>query len=189
MFKQYIKILAVDPSLRNFGMARFIYDMTTSELDLRWMSLVVTEKDQDKKVRRNSDDLKRAQTITRAFYSEAYSADYIFAEIPSGAQSARAAFGFGMQVGILAGAPKPIIQVMPTETKVAAVGRKTASKEEIINWAVEKYPNGDWLRVKRKGEMVLTDANEHLADACAIAEAGVLTDEFQRIIAIYKTAA
>lgn len=189
MLKDKIKILAVDPSLRNFGMARFVYDMATAELDLRWMSLIVTEKDQDKKIRRNSDDLKRAQTIYASLWKEALTADFVMAEIPSGAQSARAAYGFGMMVGLLAGCQKPIIQVMPSETKVAAVGRKTASKEEIINWAVEKYPNGDWIRIKRKGEMVLTDANEHLADACAIAEAGIMTDEFQRVVAIYKSAA
>lgn len=170
-------------------MARFILDLKTMELDLRWLSLVTTEKDGNKRVRQNSDDLKRAQILSRAFMKEVETAEYIFAEIPSGAQSARAALGFGMQIGILAGANKPIIQVMPTETKIAAVGKKTATKQEIIEWAANKYPNAEWLRVKRKGQMVLTDANEHLADACAIAEAGVLTDEFQRVIAIYRTAA
>ena len=181
-----MKILAVDPSLRGFGMAKFLLDPDTLELELLELELVKTESDKSKKVRRNSDDLRRAREISKRFQALASDRNMVFAEIPTGSQSARSNLSFGMMIGILANSPRP---VMPVETKLASVGKKTASKEEIIAWAVDKYPNGDWRRYKRKGQLLLADDNEHLADACAIAEAGLLTDEFERTLAIISAAA
>lgn len=181
-----IKVLAVDPSMRNFGMAKFSLDMNTLDLDLLNLRLAKTESLAGKTVRKNSDDLRRATEIKMAFFEEVADCMYVFAEIPSGAQSARASYGFGMQVGIIACSPAPVIQVMPLETKIASVGRKSASKEEMINWATERYPDGNWLRARGKSTGAFTADNEHLADACGIAHAGLLTDEFRRTISIAR---
>jgi hypothetical protein len=184
-----LKILAVDPSMRNFGMAKFDLPLDTLELKLLKLRLVQTETLAGKTVRKNSDDLRRAQEIAGAFFDEVDDCDFVFAEIPSGAQSARAAYGFGMQVGIIGACTRPVIQVMPLETKRASVGSKTATKDEMIEWAVRTFPSDQWLRARNKPTGALVKDNEHLADACGIAVAGLLTDEFRRSLVMFRKAA
>ena len=57
----------------------------------------------------------------------------------------------------------------------------------MIEWAIRKYPHPDWLMRKSKGILVPINDNEHLADAIAIAEAGVKTDQFKQAMAIYSS--
>ena len=84
---------------------------------------------------------------------------------------------------------KPLIEVTPTEAKKASVGRATATKDEIIDWAFKKYPNLNWLKsAQSKRPSKLTDANEHLADAIAVGHAGVKTSEFRAAAAMLASA-
>ena len=96
--------------------------------------------------------------------------------------------GFGTTIGIYACIEGmldvPTIEVSPSETKMAAVGTKTASKQEMIAWATEKYPDAPWRTARGKVGGKPTLDNEHLADAIAIAEAGVKTPAFRQTIAI-----
>lgn len=85
---------------------------------------------------------------------------------------------YGVCIGILGGITIPTIQVTPTEVKLVATGSKTASKQDMIDWAVKQYPNAKWLTKTQKGITSLVSKNEHLADALATIHAGVLTDEF-----------
>lgn len=174
-----IQVAGIDPALRNMGVALMTLDTDTMELALLDLKLFETEKMAGKTVRQNSDDLRRAKELVKGLDTVTKGCTLVFAEIPTGAQSARAALSFGIAIGVLASCPLPVIQVQPWETKLAAVGTKTASKQEMIEWAGETYPTGPWLRRKLKGESVLVDKNEHLADACAIVHAGIKTDEFQ----------
>jgi Holliday junction resolvasome RuvABC endonuclease subunit len=91
-----------------------------------------------------------------------------------------------MSIGLLAAlsARRNLIQVSPIEAKKAATGRKTASKDEMIAWATAKWPHAPWLTKKRHGAVSYTDDNEHLADALAIAAAGVQTVEFRAALQI-----
>lgn len=180
-----IRCGSIDPSMRNFGMAKIDLDLATLKISVVDMKLIETEKRAGKQVRKNSDDLRRSQEINVAFHDFVSDCRFVFAEIPTGAQSAAAMFSFGLVVGILGGCPKPLIQVQPFETKLATVGTKTASKEEMIEWAEETYPDAPWIRLR--GRMTLK--NEHLADALAVSHAGVNTDEFRRMIALYRQAA
>lgn len=182
-----LRILSVDPSFTNWGMAKFYLDLGSLELDLLDLELVTTERTKARKiVRVNSDDLARSATIWEKFLDWASETDFIFSEVPSGAQDANAAKSFGICIGLLAAAPKPLIQVMPLETKLAATNTKNAGKPEIMRWAYDKYPNAPWKRDRDKPNGRLLKSNEHLADACAIAEAGILTDEFRRLIAALR---
>jgi hypothetical protein len=108
-------------------------------------------------------------------------AHILIAEVPSGSKSARGSFGNGTAVGMLAALSriKPLIQVNPIEVKKAITGRKTASKDEMIAWAVRTWPDARWKRHKSKGVIMLTDSNEHIADACGIVVAGIKTAEFR----------
>lgn len=181
-----IPIVGLDPSMANFGMSFMYLDLEAMKLELNSLLLVETEKRANKVVRQNSDDLRRCQEITTLYHKAiaAFGAKFAFSEVPTGAQSARAMLANGIVLGVLASCPVPLIQVQPTETKMATVGTKTASKEEMIEWAAETYPDAPWLRHKSKGQMVLTNKNEHLADATAVVHAGLKTDQFQQVRAM-----
>lgn len=179
-----VRVASLDPSFRNFGVARLVLKLETFQFGIESLHLIETEKDQGKQIRRNSDDLKRCQKIIREYHPLVTPCSVVFAEIPTGAQSARAATAFGIATALVASCPVPVIQVQPTETKLATVGTKTASKEEMIEWAVETYPNAPWIRDK-KGKII--NKNEHLADAVAVAHAGVQTDQFEQLLALLRS--
>ena len=176
----------IDMGLRALGFTRFDYNLINHKLAFLDMELIETERRVAKVVRANSDDLRRSQELWRALHRNGHRCDLLFAEIPSGAQSARAAHSFGIVTGLLAAmsVTTPLIQVQPTETKLHTVGTKTASKQEMIEWAAETYPDAPWLRKKVKGVMKVIDKNEHLADACAVVHAGLKTDQFQQLVAM-----
>jgi len=184
-----IRVAGVDPALANMGIARMILDIETLDLELESLKLTQTEKMTGKTVRQNSDDLRRAIELTGAFQKGVEGCSVVFAEIPSGSQHSRSALGFGVAIGIMAGCPVPLIEVMPSETKIHSAGEK-ATKSQIIRWAVDKYPSKDWILHARNGKGFakgdLHDDNEHLADAVAVIHAGIQTPEFKRMLAVWK---
>ena len=184
-----VRIVGIDPSLRNFGIVKATLDPHTLEYTVDDLFLVGTESQDKKVVRKNSDDLRRGKLLFDGLTEACRGASLAIAEIPVGSQSARAMASYGVCVGVLAACPIPLIQVTPTEVKMATVGSKTASKNEMISWATEKFPAAPWLTRKVKGKVDLISANEHLADAVAAIEAGVLTAEFARMMMMYKALA
>jgi hypothetical protein len=70
---------------------------------------------------------------------------------------------------------------------MGALGTRTASKEEMIDWAFNKYPDAPWRTKKLKGQILPTKDNEHIADSVAIMEAGILTPSFQQTLAILRS--
>lgn len=184
-----IKIVGCDPSLRNFGFAQATLNVHTLEYTVDNLILVESEGQAGKVVRKNSDDLRRAQQLYGGLILACTGAQLAIAEVPVGSQSARAMASYGMCVGVLAACPIPLIQVLPHEVKLAATGYKQAAKEEMIEWAMGKFPSANWLMRKLKGQMVPVADNEHLADACAAIEAGIRTDQFKQAVAMYKALA
>jgi Holliday junction resolvasome RuvABC endonuclease subunit len=137
---------------------------------------------------KNSDDIERARKLHEGLHNFIQDADLVIVEVPVGSQSARAMASYGICIGIIASIDKPLIQVTPTEVKLAACGKKTASKAEMIDWATNQFPEANWIKHKSKGEWVLGNKNEHLADAVAAIVAGVKTDTFQQMNAFFKQA-
>jgi len=187
-----ITILGIDPALANTGIAVMRFNLETSELELDALSLLETAPSKDgKKVRKSSDDLDRMLTLHAGVQGaiSMFSPAFVVAEVPSGTQSARASFSNGGCCMMLAAVQYvvPLIQVSPTEVKVASVGHKHAAKEEMIEWAVGKYPAAQWLTVKRKGQMELVAKNEHLADAVAAVHAGIKTQQFLSAAAVLRS--
>ena len=144
-----------------------------------------TEKSKDKKVKSSDDDLQRFKDhieVIRHMASE-HNVQYIFGEIPAGAQDARAAFAFGGVTAILAGlsVEHKLITVTPAEVKVAATGMKHADKEDVILATHGCFPDAPWLKSKKPNAMNIIDrdgnylmnANEHLADAIGVIQAGL----------------
>jgi len=63
----------------------------------------------------------------------------------------------------------------------------------MIEWAMEKYPEAPWRmrKLKRKDgngyNLVPLADNEHLADAVAILETGLLTPEFRQALQMFAS--
>lgn len=186
-----IKVIGVDPALRNLGFCKGTIDLITLQIEVTDVILVSTEanKKNAKVVRKNCDDLDRAQILHNAIVRECAGHHLAFVEVPVGSQSARAMASYGICIGILAACPIPMIQLTPTEVKLAATGSKHAAKQEMIDWAFAKYPKAPWLAVKRGGILTPTLNNEHLADATAAIHAGILTDQFRQAAMMMKALA
>lgn len=184
-----IKIIGIDPSLRNFGIAIGTIDAENNDFDVHDLKLVSTESSNEKRVRKNSQDLERARALFKGVCEviKKESPTYAFVEVPHGSQSARAMASYGICIGLLASLPIPIIQVTAQENKVKAVKHKTASKEEMILWASGRFPKAPWIKRKLKGEEVMVEKNEHLADAIGAINAGLQTDEWHNIMSLLKT--
>jgi Holliday junction resolvasome RuvABC endonuclease subunit len=183
-----IKVVGIDPAFANIGVCcgHLVPAPTSSgyRLQIASLDLIHTEADKagKKVVRKNSDDLRRAQQASRGLRSiiSDFKPAMIFAEVPTGAQSARAAWALGIAVGVLAGIDGALVQVLPREVK-EAVGERHAGKEEIIEWALKQHPEANWYMRTSGGKQVSVNSkNEHLADAVATIYAGLLTDDFKR---------
>ena len=180
-------IAGIDPSLNNFGMAKgtlILEGDRPAGFDLSHLELAQSQSDKktQKVVRKNSDDLQRAKTLHDALHSFIADVDLVMVEVPVGSQSARSMASYGICIGILSSIHKPMIQVTPTEVKLAACGSKTASKAEMIDWATNHFPDAPWLVHTVKGERVIGNKNEHLADAVGAIVAGVKTDTFNQLL-------
>lgn len=187
-----IRVAGFDPSLRNLGIV--IADVDISQPDYPFtvvrmeLAQPKDEATKAKTVRKNSDDLRRAVQLHKAFAQACQEVAFAFVEVPVGSQSSRAMASYGICIGILASCPVPMIQLSPTEVKVAGTGIKTATKQEMIEAMRDAHPYAKWLTRKFKGEIVLMDSNEHLADAMAAIKAGLQTDEFRMTAAMLRNA-
>lgn len=188
-----IRVAGLDGSKRNFGVAIMEIDTRTLEAEVVDLILIKTEKEKSKQVRKSSDNFRSACEIAEGLTGALKGVTSIFIEVPSGGQSYDAVLGFGIVIGLYASIERmlgiPAVEVAPSETKLAAVGTKTASKQEMIEWAFEKFPDAPWRTRKLKGETVPTLDNEHLADAVAIVHAGMKTPAFRQTLAILTAAA
>lgn len=180
-------LTGLDPSFRNLGMVKFVYDREgLFPIDEKLQVTVKAPK--AAKVRVNCDDLERARDLYKAMQAFIAGSDYLFMEMPVGSQSASGMKSYGVCVGLAASIEIPLILVLPHEVKQATGLAKTASKEEMRKWAYKKYPDVRWLRARNNPKGAFTDANEHLADACAAVEAGIKTPEFLRLLPLIKKA-
>lgn len=137
-----------------------------------------------KQVRQNSLDLESAKQLYAATLKAVKDVQAIFVEIPVGSQSARAMCGYGICIAVL-GALRaqgiPFIEVTPTEVKMASAGKKTATKLEMIQWAMNQHPEANWPRYKQNGIVKVTEAKaEHMADAVGSIYAGMACNSFQQ---------
>ena len=180
-----IKALTLDLALTHAGMALIELplkaDIQTSDVKVCSTFLAKTERQKTKQVFQNSDDLRRLKEIYSHVKRLLQEADIVFAEIPSGAQSARAALTFGAVLGMLSTIDKPLIQVQKTDRGMVVANRKSVSKQEVIDWAVKNWPDAGWHTVKRKSVLHVTNDNEHVADSLAIAVAGTRNDQWKNL--------
>ena len=183
-----INILGVDPSLQNFGFVQATINTQTDEIIPLSLELVETKPSKVKQVRKNSDDLYRCQLLTEGLARNCEGNAVAFVEMPFGSQSARAMASYGACMGILSACPIPVIQLTPLQVKMATVGSKTASKEEMIAWAYTLYPDLNWIKGTKKSKNLgnLANKNEHLADAIATLHAGIKHEDFRSVVSVLR---
>lgn len=93
---------------------------------------------------------------------------------------------YGICVGVL-GALRasgiPFFEVTPTEVKLAGAGKKTATKQEMIEWVVKQHPEADWPMYAKGGQQLISEAKaEHMADAVCAIHAGIQSNPFQQLL-------
>lgn len=180
-----IPVLGMDPSLRNWGLAEAHLDLNTGVMTTPVLSLVQPADLKGKQVRQNSNDLHLAETLSETVIKAAERSKVVFVECPVGSQSARAMASYGICVGILGAIRSlgiPLIEVTPTETKEVFTGIKTATKKQMIDKAVELYPDANFPLWRGS----ITDKAEHVADAIASIHAGVNTPTFRNLIRLFQ---
>lgn len=183
-----IKIAGFDPSMSNWGICKATLDVTTMEWTVDDLILIETESESKKGVIKQSDDLRRAKIVKEGMIEACEDASFAIGEIPfcNPVGYASANFNSGLVTGVLAACPIPLIQVFPSEVKQKATGVRSATKGEMIEWAMGRFPNAPWRMRTLKGKRVPTAANEHLADAVAAINAGLDSQQLQQALAIYR---
>lgn len=179
-----MRFLSIDPSLRNtalvWGEIKGDDDITISGYEL-----IQTTKSKNKQIRASSDLIERSRTVLRGVQEivSEINPHICFAETPSGSQNASGAKSYAISCMIIAALNPPAIEITPIELKVKTVGKKTASKDEIIKWVDERFPGV--LEVKRNGE-INKGKMEHVADAICATIAGMNTTQFKQLISFNK---
>lgn len=181
-----ITVVGMDPSLRNWGLAKGTYNLDTKKIEIYTLGLVNPVLPTGKQVRQNSTDLESAYQLYQGAGDIAIGAHAVFVEVPVGSQSARAMASYGICVGVL-GALRandvPFFEVTPIEVKLATVGTKTATKQEMIQWAMAAHPEADWPMYKQHGKDMVSEAKaEHMADAIAAIYAGLACNSFKQML-------
>lgn len=191
---QVIHAVGIDMAFANMGLARVRITPNGSGATVlcTGLKLISTEGQDRKEVRKSSDELRRAKELQAEMVSFCAGVQLAFVEVPSGSQSASAARSLGIAVGVLASCPRPIIEVSPMEVKMVVTGTRDrkvkASKDDMVAWAVNLWPNAPWLRFQGKPAGRLLKTNEHLADAMASVMAGISTPEFKRLLSLINHA-
>ena len=180
-----IPVLGMDPSLRNWGLASAMLDLSTGVLDTPHLELICPTDLQGKQVRQNSSDLHLAQQLAGPVIAAGKLAKVIFVEVPVGSQSARAMASYGVCVGLLGAVRSlgiPLIEVTATEVKLALAGNKQATKIQMIQAASTYYPDANFPTHHGK----VTSKAEHVADAIGAIHAGVNTSTFQNLMRLFQ---
>jgi Holliday junction resolvasome RuvABC endonuclease subunit len=189
--KSKLKVIGIDPSLRNWGLAIATLNLGTKKLTLDKLSVINPVLPSGKRVRQNSLDLESAFQLYKETIIATKGANAVFIEVPVGSQSARAMASYGICVGVL-GALRatgiPFFEVTPTEVKLAGPGMKTATKKQMISWALHQHPEGNWPTYTQHNKILVSEAKaEHMADAVASIYAGMASNSFQQLLAMLPT--
>ena len=183
-------VLGLDPSLRNWGIAYGWLNLQSGELTDLHLDVIQVKDEPSKQVRKNSKDLHVAHSLYKGVLPYAREAKFIFVEVPIGSQSARAMASYGICVGVLGSlraSGYTLVEVTPTESKMAFTGDKEASKSKMIETAYGYYPEANWPKQTQKGKTSLVESKaEHMADAIAAIHAGVNTPLFTQTLQVLK---
>ena len=185
-----IPVVGIDPSLRNWGMAKGTYDTSTGLIVIHQLKVVQPVLSKSKQVRQNSLDLDSAKQLTDESMAWCAGHSAVFVEVPVGSQSARSMASYGICVGVVGALRSqgiPIYEVTPTEVKMAGHGSTTATKQQMIDAAMRLHPTAKWPTVTIKGNTVVNASKaEHMADAVYALHAGIASDTFRQFLSLLQ---
>lgn len=158
----------MDPSLTNTALVwGFIRDGELEPVD--W-TLSVTKPNKNMKVAEDTvDRCRHTQGVIQEVLDD-WQPDICFAETPSGSKSSNAMKSYGVSCAYIAQLVPKSVEVTPTELKQATVGKKTASKDEMMEWAYDSFPDFPWEFYQGKLKKAKM---EHVADAIGAAYTGM----------------
>lgn len=192
-----INIVGQDPSFRNWGLVAASVDIFDFSIEIKdmFVSQESKESKQDrnrKKVRQANQDLDRARRLHKEVteFIGDHNAKFSMIELPHGGEGLRSMKTNGMCVGIISSlqtAGHRTITISERENKMHSLGKASATKDEMIEWAMNRYPNAPWKMRNLKGQLVGVKAfNEHVADAVSALEAGIYHDDFVNAVEVAR---
>lgn len=180
-----VKIVGLDPSWRNWGIATGYASLTTGELIITDLKVVLTKISEDHTKRKSTLDIESASLLYEGVSEAVKGADIVTVEVPTGSQNYDAATGRGVCLGILGSvAEDHFIYVTPQSVK-KIVGNPKATKREVVEWAYARHPEAPWPM--HNGQISIGKA-EHMADAIVTIYAAAQTPHFKQLISEYKDA-
>lgn len=174
--KNQLKIVGLDPSYRNWGVA---ICTLSSDLLLTVDKLHTIQTAGDASIAiKSADDINCANILYYELTELLQGADVIIAEIPTGSRTAAGMKGHGVCIGLLGYIQSHyrLVQVTPYDIK-KLVGT-SATKAQIIALMDAKHP--DTFSKSKQG--ILLQKNEHEADALAAIYAATLNPAFKQLI-------
>lgn len=149
-----IHVMAMDPGFRTFGVA--IIEVGKDYEKVVCVDVIRTEPSKKKlKVLSSTDDDRRVREITGKLVSLdlKYKATIFTSEeranVRSASSSAKVAIGWTIPVVLGAIRDVPLIQQSPQDLKLKTVGKKTATKADIMKAMEEMFP-GQFEEFKKK---------------------------------------
>lgn len=184
--KTNLKVVGLDPSLRNWGIATGSVPLDTGLLTIDDIRTVHTfPQPKGGRVRASTWDIQSAYALFEGVFEAVKDADIVCVEVPTGAQNNKGATGHGICLGILGSLfSDKLILVTPQSVK-KIIGDKAASKAESVALASTRHPEAPWPMWRGK---ISVDKAEHCADAIHAIYAGAQTKEFKSIIQEYRHA-
>lgn len=184
--QKQLKIVGMDPSQRNWGIAKGTVDIDTGQLLITDLQTIKTEaQPKGGRVRGSTWDIESAALLYEGAYLACVDADIICVEVPTGAQNNKGATAYGMCLGILGTLySNKVILVTPQSVK-KIIGKKDASKADSVALAASKHPEAPWPMWRGK---ISVEKAEHSADAINAIYAASQTPQFKQLISEYKHA-
>lgn len=178
----HLTYLSIDPSLRNTAIVHGI--IREEKLVPLGYILIHTQKSKDKKATATDDLVARCKHLYGSvtallrgrYFDDAGEAllqyqnpDFIFVESPSGAQSFKSGVSYAVSCFLIATLHPSAFTVTPHSVKKYSCGNTKATKEEMIEWAQNTYPD---FKLPMYNGKINKGKAEHVADALAVGYVG-----------------
>ncbi|EHU2760853.1 crossover junction endodeoxyribonuclease RuvC [Acinetobacter baumannii] len=180
-----LKVVGMDPSLRNWGMSKTLYDPESQSLEILEFGLIQPDIPTAKSFRQSEKDIIAAQQLFTQAYHFAKDADIVCVEVPVGSQSSRAMVSYATctsVIGSLIAMGFQVVCVTPVDVK-KVIGNPQASKHEVIEWVRKLHPLAPFPTYKKGGQVLISEAKaEHLCDSVVAIYAGMKKKRFLQLV-------
>ena len=185
MTNKTLKVVGMDPSLRNWGMSRCEYDPSTQSLEILDFGLINPELPKNNSIRQGELDILAGQQLFAHAYEFSKNADIVCVEVPVGSQSSRAMVSYATctaLIGALIACGKRIVAVTPSEVK-KVIGDPSASKHDVIEWVRNRHPTAPYPTYRKSGQDLISEAKaEHMCDSVVAIYAGMQKKGFSQLV-------